>query len=276
MQSEILDTAASSHGGLEPTRAQSLLIKLAHHSFLKRGAFRPTFARLLHLLRAGPIDAEYQGAAFRLHYRASATESGALLNPHYNIEELDFLKANLQPNDTFIDIGANIGTVSLPIARFLGSHGRVLAIEPHPEALARLDFNRRASKLETVSIIPVAATDSDGEVTIVTGDQNLGASRIGDTPQAGGIVVSALTLLTILQQNEVEHIGAIKIDVEGFEDRVLTGFFKNAPRSVWPRAIVIEHISRDQWQTDCISLMEQLGYRTARRTRSNTMLALRS
>ena len=51
-------------------------------------------SRLINLLRAGPLDVPYQGASFRFYHQASATERGALFNPDYNIEELDFLRAH--------------------------------------------------------------------------------------------------------------------------------------------------------------------------------------
>jgi hypothetical protein len=73
----------------------------------------------------------------------------------------------------------------------------------------------------------------------------------------------------------VSHVDALKIDVEGFEDRVLTGFFKQAPPSLWPRAVVIEHLSRNEWQDDCIAGMLQRGYAEAGKTRSNAMLVRR-
>ncbi|MGC4027041.1 MAG: FkbM family methyltransferase [Mesorhizobium sp.] len=262
------------HGACRPNIAQHKIIALAHNTFLKRGAFRPTLSRLLSLFRSGPLDVEYQGVKFRLHYSASATESGALLNSNYNLDELTFLRSNLREGDVFLDIGANVGTVALPIARSVGPKGRVLAIEAHPTALARLEFNRHASKLDNVTVVAVAAADVDGEVTMVSGDENLGASHISSDARMGGITVPALTLATILVQNGVQHIGALKIDVEGFEDRVLTDFYEKTPRSAWPRAVVIEHISRDQWQTDCIALMQASGYRISERTRSNTMLLL--
>ena len=42
-------------------------------------------SRLVNLLRAGPVDVQYQGASFRFYHQASATERGALFNPDYNI-----------------------------------------------------------------------------------------------------------------------------------------------------------------------------------------------
>ena len=56
-----------------------------------------------------------------------------------------------------------------------------------------------------------------------------------------------MRLQRILDDAGVDHVDALKIDVEGFEDRVLTGFFKDAPQSLWPRAVVIEHLSRNEW-----------------------------
>ena len=56
------------------------------------------------------------------------------------------------------------------------------------------------------------------------------------------------------------------------EDRVLIAFFRDTPQELWPRAVVIEHLSRDQWQQDCIADMIARGYRETGKNRSNTFL----
>ena len=68
----------------------------------------------------------------------------------------------------------------------------------------------------------------------------------------------------ILEEADVISVDALKIDVEGYEDRVLTGFFKQAPQTLWPRAVVIEHLSKNEWQDDCIADMIARGYRHQR------------
>jgi FkbM family methyltransferase len=267
------DPASPPFGAFAPTRAQAAIIALAHRSRLKRGAFRPMLSKLVNRLRAGPVDVQYQGAAFRFYHQASATERGALFNPDYNLEELDFLRAHTPPGGVFVDVGANVGTYAMVLARHVGASGRVIAIEPHPVTHARLAFNRAASGLAQVHLVAAAAGPSDGELMIETDGDNLGASHIvsGDRP-GNAIKVASLRLQRILGDAGADRVDALKIDVEGFEDRVLTGFFKEAPPGVWPRRVVIEHLSRNEWQDDCIADMRARGYAETGRTRSNTML----
>jgi FkbM family methyltransferase len=260
-------------GAFAPNAAQAAIISLAQRSRLKRGAFRPMLSRLVNLLRAGPVDVQYQGASFRFYHQASATERGALFNPDYNIEELDFLRAHTPAGGVFVDVGANVGTYAMVLARQVGAAGKVIAIEPHPITHARLAFNRAASGFAQVILVAAAAGPTDGELMIETDGDNLGASHIvSGQASSKAIRVPSLRLQRILGDAGVDHVDALKIDVEGFEDRVLTGFFKEAPPSLWPRAVVIEHLSRNEWLEDCIADMLARGYAATGKTRSNTLL----
>ena len=260
-------------GAFAPTAAQRAIISLAQRSRLKRGAFRPMLSRLVNLLRAGPVDVGYQGASFRFYHQASATERGALFNPDYNLEELDFLRAHTPRGGVFVDVGANVGTYAMVLARQAGESGKVIAIEPHPIIHARLAFNRAASGTTQVTLVAAAAGASDGELMIETDGDNLGASHIVSGPVSNkAIRVPSLRLQRILEEAGVGGVDALKIDVEGYEDRVLTGFFKQAPPSLWPRAVVIEHLSRNEWLEDCIADMFARGYAATGKTRSNTLL----
>ena len=230
-------------------------------------------SRLLNLLRAGPIDAQYQGASFRFYHQTSATERGALLNPDYNLEELEFLRAHTPHGGAFVDVGANVGTYSLVLARHVGASGKVIAIEPHPVIHARLEFNRAASNLSQVRLVAAAAGDTDGELMIQSDGSNLGASHIVTGQNAArAIPVPSLRLHRILDDAGLNYVHALKIDIEGFEDRVMIPFFRQAPESMWPRAIVIEHLSQNEWQDNCIADMTARGYAVIGRTRSNTLL----
>jgi FkbM family methyltransferase len=267
------DPSLAPFGAFAPNTAQAAIISLAHRSRLKRGAFRPWLSRLVNLLRAGPVDVPYQGGSFRFYHQASATERGALFNPDYNLEELSFLRAHLPAGGMFVDIGANVGTYALVLARDVGANGTVIAVEPHPVTHARLAFNNSACGYTQTRLIAAAVSDADGEVMIETDGGNLGASHVvTGTATSEAIKVPALRLQRILKEAGVAKVDALKIDIEGFEDRALVPFFKEAPQAQWPRAVVIEHLSRDEWQQDCIADMLARGYAEAGRTRSNTFL----
>jgi FkbM family methyltransferase len=268
------DLAPPPFGAFAPNAAQHAIIALARRSRLKRGAFRPMLSRLVNLFRTGPVDTHYQGAAFRFYHQASATERGALFNPDYNVEELDFLRINTPKGGVFVDVGANVGTYAMVLARHVGPAGRVIAVEPHPLTHARLAFNCAASGYHHVKLVAAAAGESDGELMIETDGDNLGASHIakGATTAANAIRVPSLRLLRILGDAGVSRVDSLKIDVEGYEDRVLISFFADAPQALWPRAVVIEHLSRDEWLSDCLSDLLARGYGAVGKTRSNTLL----
>ena len=118
-----------------------------------------------------------------------------------------------------------------------------------------------------------AAGAADGELMIETDGNNLGASHIvtGNT-SSKAIKVPSLRLQRILEESGASHVDALKINIEGFEDRALIPFFKEAPQILWPRAVVIEHLSKNEWLDDCIADMRALGYAETGKTRSNTLL----
>jgi FkbM family methyltransferase len=267
------DSSPAPFGVLAPNAAQAAILSLVRRTGLKRGAFRPWMSAIINLLRAGPLDVQYQGASFRFYHQASATERGALLNPDYNIEELDFLRQHTPPGGVFVDVGANVGTYAMPMARHVGERGIVIAVEPHPVTHARLAFNNAASRFTQVKLVAAAAGDDDGELMIETDGDNLGASHIvAGEASARAIKVPSLRLQRILEQSGASHVDALKIDIEGYEDRALMPFFRDAPQTLWPRAVVIEHLSKDEWLADCIADMLARGYAQAGRTRSNTLL----
>ena len=220
------DASPAPFGAFAPNAAQAAIIALAHRSRLKRGAFRPMLSRLVNLLRAGPVDVQYQGASFRFYHQASATERGALFNPDYNLEELDFLRAHTPAGGVFVDVGANVGTYAMALARHVGASGKVIAIEPHPVTHARLAFNRAASGFAQVTLVAAAA----GPIRWRTDDRDRRRQsrrqphRVERSP-GNAIKVPSLRLQRILEEAGVSQVDALKIDVEGFEDRVLTGFF---------------------------------------------------
>ena len=148
---------------------------------------------------------------------------------------------------------------------------RILAIEPGPVIRARLEANIGLSGFRHVAVCPQAAGDQEGEIFFTRDDRNLGESHVDPH---GAIKLPVRPLAAILRDQGIAAVDALKIDVEGYEDRVLGPFFRDWPRPGWPRAVVIEHVHPGQWRTDCMALLRELGYQACGITEYNTLMQL--
>lgn len=85
-----------------------------------------------------------------------------------------------------------------------------------------------------------------------------------------GRAVACTTLLNAAREQKLTSIECLKIDVEGIEDSVLMPCFREAPRALWLKAIVGEHIFTDLWCDHCLSR----GYSQRLRNQYNIALTL--
>lgn len=259
-------------GTFAPTGLQAITIALARNTFLGRGAARRTTWNALARLRQGPIDARIGGAAFRLKNGPNGTDARLLLNPRYDRTELDFLAEALGDDSVFVDVGANIGAYSLLLWDRVRPIGKIIAIEANPAAIAQLEFNIAASSASGIVVVPQAVGDREAEVDFVHPENNLGAGHVVETGGTGHVRMRPLT--AILSDLRLGRCDALKIDIEGFEDRALLPFFRNASSTLWPRRIVMEVSHPADWREDCVAELLRLGYRQRGRTRTNLLLEM--
>ena len=125
---------------------------------------------------------------------------------------------------TFIDLGANIGAICLPIAVRTGA--RCYAVEAHGLNVQLLEAAIKKNKLSNIQVIHCAVYDRDCQVNIT------GLSAYATVKATGDMSVQALTLDSIIEKHHIAYVNLVKMDVEGCELRVLNGaeiFFKNNP-----------------------------------------------
>jgi FkbM family methyltransferase len=226
----------------------------------------------------GALDVIRWDLRLRLHPRDNGCEKNLLFTPQMYepaeraelAAEIDRAKADASPF-VFVDIGANVGLFSFFVAARAGRNARILAVEPDPENLSRLGFNIRINPGVPISIAAVALADKAGKVALDVDRRDRGGTRVVKSAGRDAATVDAQTLLQLLHREGIDAIHAIKIDVEGAEDLALAPFFRDAPKSMWPRLILLED-ARSAWTTDLFSLLASLGYIVVSRTRLNVML----
>ena len=137
--------------------------------------------------------------------------------------------AFLQPGAVAIDVGANLGEWTLPMARAVGAAGWVIAVEPAPRCAAALEATLAANALRQAEVARAAIGDHDGmtefAVPIVTSARSdTGTARIGPA-DAGheALRVSLRSLDSLAAERGLDRVDLIKIDVEGHERQVLDG-----------------------------------------------------
>ena len=224
-----------------------------------------------------PVDVEAMGARLRLYPYNNVCEKRILFTPQYfDPAERQLLASRMTPDFTFIDIGANVGGYSLFVAANAGPRARILAVEPQPEIFERLVYNIRQNPFATIKAMDCALADEDGEITLFLPAHNRGETsmRIVSADADGTrIRVPARTLLGVVESEGYGRIDAMKLDVEGAEDLILEPFFRNAPKALWPKLVLMER-SNSRWAMDLPKLMLDSGYREILRTRNNVAYEL--
>jgi FkbM family methyltransferase len=151
---------------------------------------------------------------------ASITTYVLLEQEEWFEKETAFLLRWLRSGMTVIDIGANLGVYSLPLARRVGPHGHVFAYEPASEPRGMLERSRSVNRAENLHVVAAAASDSAREGHLVLGTSSelnsLGGSGAGET-------VRITSLDAEDGMRGWSSVDFIKIDAEGEEERILDG-----------------------------------------------------
>lgn len=127
----------------------------------------------------------------------------------------------LRPGDCMVDVGANVGFMSLLASRLVGPTGAVFAFEASPTTYARLTALR--SPHDNLTCQNCAVSDRDGELEFSLGPQDhTGIASLRELEAgAGRVRVKAIALDSMLER--LPRTSLVKIDVEGAEFLVLKG-----------------------------------------------------
>jgi FkbM family methyltransferase len=141
----------------------------------------------------------------------------------YSGEVLEAIAMVLRPGDCFVDVGANIGFVTLGASRIVGERGRVIAFEPNVSLVARLERVLAHNGVSNVTVLPVAAGSETGEIGF-TQDAHHGNNHvISDLATAAAVVPVRRADDELRDKLPSTGNVMVKIDVEGAEMMALLG-----------------------------------------------------
>jgi FkbM family methyltransferase len=243
----------------------NLLRWLYDHAPFARPAIRKQIRTIV-----GERDVTARGLKWRCHPRDNAVERALWLHGETDEdEEIDWLIGRLKPGNVFCDIGANCGFYSLTIRAATGA--RVIAIEPNPIMRGRLAENLRLNGINGITVEPCAVGESVSRMVLHMGSRwDYGQASLIDNAK-DGVEVDVRPLADILQQHGKAN--ALKIDIEGYEDRALGPFLTSAPEADLPSSLVIEHLHQKMWRMDLEALAMSRGYELVKRTANNLLLS---
>ncbi len=159
----------------------------------------------------------------------------------YEQGTVSVLQDFLHFGDTFVDVGANIGWLSLVAAHKVTSQGQIYAFEPVPSTFEILKSNTELNQFTQISLNQFALGNKAEFVTIYPEKDNRGGASILNHQSEKGIQIEVKKLDDL---NIDTTINVIKIDVEGFELDVLKGAI-NTIKKDKPKLIIEHSIDRN-------------------------------
>lgn len=152
---------------------------------------------------------------------------GYVLGREFEPETVGLLEQYLRAGDTVLDVGANIGHLTVVAGTRVGPEGRVFAFEPSPAEFRELTRNVELNRLENTAAVPMAIVEAPGTVTLHLAGPGLGLYNSTGRPfrseGAASVEVPATSLDRFVAERGLSSIALVKLDVEGGECAALRG-----------------------------------------------------
>lgn len=185
---------------------------------------------------------------------------------YHERDTTEFISKYLRKNMVCLDIGANIGYYSTLYSKIIGKGGLVLAIEPSPLNFRYLKKNLEFQKFSNSKLYNCACGDKNGTVNFQvdtrTNKCKVVSKNIKPDSNTEIIAVPLRTINDIVEEIKVNRIDFLKIDVEGYEMKVLEGAWQSI-RKFKPTIQIELHINRlgESVTKEIINRLKKEGYK---------------
>lgn len=182
------------------------------------------------------------------------------------------LQSVLRPGSVFLDVGANVGVLSLLAAHRWCPQGTVLGFEASPQIFDHLAANAQANSHRALDIIHAAVTSHSGDTLTFYNapEAKFGMGSLANRFGTEGIAVPTVALDDAVRAHGIDRVRAIKVDVQGFE----LGVFQGATRLLTQPSAPVVFFKFNDWAEnrpeqgvragDAQRYLLNLGYRLQR------------
>lgn len=200
-------------------------------------------------------DIKFRYVPFRLYYKFRNYKYAKYRNP-----EIGIIKNLVQKDQNSLDVGANLGLFTYSMAKY---SKRVFAFEPNPYPLRTLKYVID----KNVTLLPIALGSIDGVTDLKiprcstkgwsSNGASLGDKEVEDSP------LHSLHTYKIqsrrLDSLDIENIGLIKVDIEGFELEFIKGSLKTIEKHK-PNVIMENELVYNENPFLLFEVMQDCGY----------------
>jgi FkbM family methyltransferase len=150
-----------------------------------------------------------------MKFHPSAISAAMWEDRQYRRQEVELLLSFLRPGDTYVDIGANVGSLALAASVKVGPEGRVYAIEACPRTFRYLIRNIELNRATNITPIHRAIGSDFGTVRFT--------DKLNDDMNYVGEGDSSVPCIPLDHLKIRGRIAVIKSDTEGFEPNIIAG-----------------------------------------------------
>ncbi len=201
-------------------RAQVRALRIPGDRALIAGLYDPARRQDDYVERIEP----YEGGVIQVDTR-SFIEWAIYVFGGYELASVRLLAGLARPGAVVLDVGANIGTFTIPLAHAVGAEGVVHTFEPHPRLRSRLLQNLALNNLQNVVVSPLGLSSQAGSATLYGSSSfNQGASSLRPSPDAREPFECELSTVDDYTASlGMARIDIVKVDTEGSDLSVLLG-----------------------------------------------------